>query len=254
MTQAVVAVHKMSLYKFSQFANAQNKLHRPYRAEVVDNNDPSKLGKVKIKIPGLIEGDNSKLPWAYPQNPYAFGGHPKSAAFHAPRVGSLLTVVFPYGNVYNLFYTGYWHSQNNYAMDPFKTNYPNRYGFVDPTGNTLVHDMTTHDITYQHVAQDDNQSSDPVNTGGDETADAGGPTSFTAPHILKDSSTVPPKFTINVNKDGSLNLQSLKDLISQFQGDAHLTNQGSQNFISQAKTLIQAVEHITHRAQKIFLN
>ena len=53
---------------------------------VVDNNDPKKLGRLKINVPtvyGNIKTDD--LPWASPSFPY---GYHDSGIFFVPEVGA----------------------------------------------------------------------------------------------------------------------------------------------------------------------
>ena len=59
---------------------------------VVDNNDPKKLGRLKINVPtvyGNIKTDD--LPWASPSFPY---GYHDRGIFFVPEVGALVTVMF----------------------------------------------------------------------------------------------------------------------------------------------------------------
>jgi hypothetical protein len=42
---------------------------QPYEAIVVDENDPDKLGQIRARVPGLMDGiPDDQLPWARPRD------------------------------------------------------------------------------------------------------------------------------------------------------------------------------------------
>jgi len=53
----------------------QNNLKVPHIGFVKDNADPKKIGRLKILIPGLLEGNSDDLPWIYPLNPSFMGNN-----------------------------------------------------------------------------------------------------------------------------------------------------------------------------------
>lgn len=117
------------------FMKKNDPLAVPLKGKVVDNNDPKKLGRLKIQIPGILEdSDFTKLPWIYPKNPVGFGGTPDGSPLTVPTVGAELTVEFPYKEIYAGFYTGYQRSETT-RQGMFFEDYPNTYGSRD-TQNT----------------------------------------------------------------------------------------------------------------------
>lgn len=103
----------------------------PMKGIVVDNNDPKKLGRVKVRITGLLEDpDKTKLPWILPKNPAGFGGKPDGSGLVAPDINAELVVEFPYKSIYFAFYTGYWQSATTH-QGLFTEDYPESYGFRD---------------------------------------------------------------------------------------------------------------------------
>ena len=75
-----------------------------YRAEVVEIEDPEKMGRVKIKCPKVL-GD-SKSAWCRPCSPYSFddGGF-----ISIPKIGDLVWVEFEDGDIeYPIYTSGYW--------------------------------------------------------------------------------------------------------------------------------------------------
>jgi len=51
------------LLNIQEHLNQGNILGKSYRGVVIDNEDPDKLGRVKVIVDGLIEGDTANLPW-----------------------------------------------------------------------------------------------------------------------------------------------------------------------------------------------
>ena len=123
------------LLKLPEWLTKSKNLARPHRAKVISNNDPKQLGRVKVEIKFLLEGSEANLPWTYPVNPYFLGGSNNSAIFSVPEVGSELSVIFPFNEIYLPFYNGYWHTSQNMAMEIFADDYPNTYGWHDSSGN-----------------------------------------------------------------------------------------------------------------------
>lgn len=122
--------------ELSDFFKKNDPLAVPLKGKVVDNNDPKKLGRVKMQIPGVLEEtDFTKLPWIYPKNSVGFGGTPDGSDLSVPTVGAELTVEFPYKEVYFGFYTGYQRSETT-RQGLFFEDYPFSYGKRD-TQNTF---------------------------------------------------------------------------------------------------------------------
>ena len=139
----------MSLIKITDYFKPTKALRFPYKAKVVSNTDPKKLGRVKATIKGLFEDSSDKLPWVFPQNPYGLGGNTNSSSFSVPEVGSELCVVFPFEDVYSPMYIGYWQSKGTH-QSLFDDNYPETYGFVDSVGNSVKVNKSTKDVTISH--------------------------------------------------------------------------------------------------------
>lgn len=124
------------LIKLTEWLQKANNLKVPHKGTVLDNIDSKKLGRVKVQIEELLEGSSSELPWVYPNNPFGLGGKSDSSGFSVPEIGSELTIIFPYDDIYFPFYTGYWQSELNH-QSVFDEDYPETYGFRDSSGNIL---------------------------------------------------------------------------------------------------------------------
>ncbi len=104
---------------------------KPYKGIVVDRDDPRKLGRVKVNIPGLLEGDKDVLPWIFPENPVGLGGRADLSSFAVPELNSALLVKFPFDDIYAGFYYGYWQSESTHQGSTFNEDYPESYGTRD---------------------------------------------------------------------------------------------------------------------------
>lgn len=72
--------------------------------EVVDNVDPSNLGRCRVKVFGKFDDlPNDSIPWATPMNRNHEGEH------HVPNVGTIVAVKFDNGNIYH---PEYWFNIN----------------------------------------------------------------------------------------------------------------------------------------------
>jgi len=135
--------------KIYEYLRKSDQFNIPYKGKVLDNDDPKKLGRIKVEIKGLLEGETSSLPWIYPVIPYFLGGSEQSAIFSVPEVGSRVVVIFPYDSIYFGFYVGYWNTAKE-SNQLFSTNYPNTYGFIDSKGNYFKVDKVAGTIDVYH--------------------------------------------------------------------------------------------------------
>ena len=69
--------------------------------EVVDRDDPRGLGRVRVRVPGLIEPAS---PWAWPLA--TLGGGPDRGAWFIPEVGAEVGVLFLHGDPDRPYYVG----------------------------------------------------------------------------------------------------------------------------------------------------
>jgi hypothetical protein len=82
-----------------------DKYYGVYKAKVIDNNDPKKINRVKIRVNGLMDGiPNTHLPWAFYNSPFFVMAH--AGAFIRPPVNSFVSVWFADGELHDAYYTG----------------------------------------------------------------------------------------------------------------------------------------------------
>jgi hypothetical protein len=75
-----------------------------YRGQVIDNNDPSNLGRIKANVPRVLGVEDSG--WALPAFPY--GGASEQGFFAVPDVGAGVWIEFEGGDLSYPIWTGTW--------------------------------------------------------------------------------------------------------------------------------------------------
>ncbi len=74
-----------------------------YVGKVEDNDDPDRLGRCKIRVPGIFDNIQVEdLPWAYPDQTFIGS---KKGNFIVPPVDTLVNVYFDKGDIYEPRYT-----------------------------------------------------------------------------------------------------------------------------------------------------
>jgi hypothetical protein len=81
--------------------------------KVVMNDDPEKLQRIKITIPGFMDGEDiGSLPWLGPIHPSGFGMSSEYGVVRVPMVGSLVVAKFQNGDIHHGLYIGYVPTSN----------------------------------------------------------------------------------------------------------------------------------------------
>lgn len=107
-----------------------------YRGKVVDNRDPDKLGRLRLKIPSVLNNQTSD--WALPCLP--FGGKSKQGMFFIPEIDSRVWVEFEEGNVNRPIWTGvYWEKSADLPENAAKEE-PSTRTIQTPCGHQLQFD------------------------------------------------------------------------------------------------------------------
>ncbi len=74
----------------------EHRYHGKYRGLVVDNDDPQRLGRLRVQVPSVL-GDQVVTGWALPCVPY--GGHAGQGWFALPDPGAGVWVEFEEGDL-----------------------------------------------------------------------------------------------------------------------------------------------------------
>lgn len=119
-----------------------------YIGTVEDNNDPQKLGRVRVNIPPYEDFLTEDLPWVAPMLSSS-GNSSSNCALNVPEVGSQVRVSFPYKDLNAPYYTGAELNERNRTTF-FDDDYPNSYGYRDPKGNFVRVNKAKETIELQH--------------------------------------------------------------------------------------------------------
>lgn len=122
-----------------------------YRATVLDNNDPSKLGRVKVNVFGVYDSiAAADLPWAVPMQPIGPGAGSGFGVFSVPEIGSIVFVMFEGGDVYQPIVIGSAPDEVHGLPSERSTNYPNRRVIKTKVGVVIYIDDTDRKIRVTH--------------------------------------------------------------------------------------------------------
>lgn len=117
-----------------------------YCGVVIDNADPLKLERIRVRIPHLIEDDTMPI-WLAPIKQSPFGQSASWGTFGVPTIGSVVFCIMQQEDIHNMLYMGSFLTKESRLPDA-GVNYPYRYGFVDPKGNKFWVDMTEGGVTF----------------------------------------------------------------------------------------------------------
>jgi hypothetical protein len=118
-----------------------------YRGLVVDNNDPQKLGRIKVKIfPMFYNLDSKLLPWAVPAFPLFSGAGSDSGSFCVPNVDSYVFVFFECFHYDQPVYFAEAQTAQKGIPVEIQVNYPNRKVYKSGAGITVYIDDTSKEV------------------------------------------------------------------------------------------------------------
>ncbi len=115
---------------------AQRRFYGKYRAFVADNADPSKLGRVKLRVPSVFGDEISN--WALPVLP--FGGKAQQGLFLVPEVDAQVWAEFEEGNPDAPLWVGVFWQQTSDVPEEASKDTPTTRLLKTPAGHLLVFD------------------------------------------------------------------------------------------------------------------
>ena len=159
-----------------------------YDGLVVDNKDPDKYGRVRVRIFGKLDDiDDNDLPWVMPD--FEFCGS-KKGSFIIPEVGTTVKIYFSVSDVYFPRYKSKVIDIQNFPKNKDK-NYPdNMIFFETDEGTSFEIDRSKDEVSLLHKSG----SSLKIDQDGNITIDA------------------KSKSTIRINVDGSVEVVSKNDI------------------------------------------
>jgi hypothetical protein len=124
----------------SEIANQTKLVHSlPMEGEVIDNEDPLQLGRVKVKIPKVLDEDKDKTIWIYRKQSTQDGNSNDTGGLEVPRVGSYVEVqARSKSDAHTFSYGGSTLVSNKNRPQNKKesySNYPHSRAEIDEAGN-----------------------------------------------------------------------------------------------------------------------
>ena len=114
----------------------QRQYYGKYRGFVVDNRDPEKRGRLKLKVPTVL-GDQD-TGWALPCLP--FGGFTNQGLFMIPEVDAQVWVEFEEGNLDHPIWVGVFWQQTSDTPEEAALDEPTTRMIRTPSGHVLQFD------------------------------------------------------------------------------------------------------------------
>lgn len=106
-----------------------------FRGIVVDNEDPLKLARIKVRVDG-IHKDDINVPWSMCALNYTCASG--VGGLNIPEVGSQVWVLFCSDDLYSSLYFGASYSKDVQVIDELLEDYPNCMGWSDSQGNLFI--------------------------------------------------------------------------------------------------------------------
>lgn len=122
-----------------------------HEAEVVNNKDPDRLGRIRVRIKELHQGiKDEHLPWCIPRFGHidgAKGGDDvgRSGTFYVPKKGTKVLVEFQDGNPHYPIWHGYTVDDKSRLKETNK-NYPDRAIVRFSSGAFVMYDSKTNEL------------------------------------------------------------------------------------------------------------
>jgi hypothetical protein len=209
--------------------------NKTYLARVVNNNDPSKLGRVQIRIAKLHRGvSDSDLPYASPLT-FSLQGNNQTGSLNIPVNGS--TVVVEYFDDYSIFYKGSFYSSSSVPSELTSSGYPNCYGFVDASGNKLIVNTQIDTFTFTHLSG----TTFSITQDGSVLIQSGKTLKIEADKIEMKATTdiAISSANLNIDTSASINLKSLGNIL--IQGGSVLLTSAAAVTMNAANFILNAV-------------
>jgi hypothetical protein len=174
-------------------------LSTTWLGEVVNIEDPLKVGRVKINVFGKFDTiPTEDIPWAYPGNNLTAGSASGGGFFSVPKLGSVVSVKFDQGNIYHPEYFF-----NQKISDEVKAEIEGSY----PNAHVIVFDTVTEGalkifFTEQKGLMLDYKETQ-INIKPDKSIDIHTASGKSKVELLDDG-------TLNVTHDNNINIKSNK--------------------------------------------
>lgn len=125
----------------------QDPYAQSYTGEVIDNNDPEKLKRIKVNISIWDTLTDDQKQWVVPES--SSSASADTANHNIPEVGSIVKVFFNNNDPNDPVYTGAGVTEGT-RSSLYDEDYPNTYGEKDSIGNFTMTNKETGVTVYHH--------------------------------------------------------------------------------------------------------
>jgi phage baseplate assembly protein gpV len=137
----------MSIINFIKEVKKTELGEQQFVGKVVVNNDPKKLGRIKIRVTELfgtaVQIPDENLPWACKMDGHFLGNGSKE--FSVPSIGTFVFLYFSKGDIYSPVYTGEVQSKNNFDSEQ-EEDYTNLVLKKDRNGNKIKSNLASNQL------------------------------------------------------------------------------------------------------------
>ena len=118
------------------------KFYSSYRGYVVDNEDPDRLGRIKVQIP-VVTRESTHTKWVWPKGSFSGANYGSQIL---PMVGDLVWIEFEHGNTEFPMW-----SHAHFTKDDMPEEFINHqvYGFKSPKGQLVIIDDRSEEVYVQ---------------------------------------------------------------------------------------------------------
>lgn len=128
-----------------------------YEAEVVDNNDPRRLGRIRARIKGIFDGiPDNHLPWAVPRYHHCDGAYnpggdalDRSGTFMVAKNKHKVALQFPTADPHRAVW-GEYTVDEQVELPEKNKNYPDRAVWKFSNGTYIILDTRTNEIFFNN--------------------------------------------------------------------------------------------------------
>lgn len=135
-----------------ELAYASTKIWGNHRGLVVDNNDPLKLGRCRIRIyPFFKDMEATALPWTVPAMGLFDGAGTSGGCMAIPKIGTYVYCFFEAGDIYQpVYFAEAQTAAHGLATVNTSSSYPNFKAWITSTGFTVSIDETAQTMRIVH--------------------------------------------------------------------------------------------------------
>lgn len=197
------------LKSFVESADINDEFSGYYSGKVVDNQDPSKLGRCRIRVYGIFENSipDEDLPWCEPD--FQFVGS-TIGSFVVPPINAIVRVYFDNGDIYFPHYTTKVIDKNKLSSKRLEDYPDTMIIFETDEGDYLTFNRKTKRFNFHHSSGNDiemmknGDTNIKIKGDKDQTVDGDEMHLVKGDHMIKNNGTALTEAYISIDKTGKI--------------------------------------------------